>query len=156
VSFLLLPDNNDNEIQKDYIILQEFVQHSFEWRIVRIGDSYFGHQKVKVGEKASGTKGIDYISPPNELLDFVKDICLRYNFNSMAIDLFEVGKGGYLINEMQCIFGHVQAYICEHNGSPGRFLFKDDKWVFEAGLFNTNLSYDLRLGNVISLLSSTK
>jgi glutathione synthase/RimK-type ligase-like ATP-grasp enzyme len=144
-----------HELQKGFIILQEYVTHDYEWRLVRIGDSYFGHQKVKQGDKASGTKGINYICPPDKLLTFVKDICDKYNFNSMAIDLFEDGKGGYLINEMQCIFGHVQTYICEKNGKPGRFRFINESWIFEEGMFNTNLSYDLRLDNVLSLVKNT-
>ncbi|MBN1472265.1 MAG: hypothetical protein JW925_10830 [Syntrophaceae bacterium] len=144
---------NYNAIQKGFVILQEFIDHDYEWRVVRIGDSYFGHQKVKQGDKASGTKGIDYIAPPEELLDFVENICAKFNFNSMAIDLFEDGKGGYLINEMQCIFGHVQAFICEKDGKPGRFKKENGTWQFEEGMFNNNLSYDLRLENVLSLIA---
>ncbi len=140
-----------NETQKGFIILQEYVKHEFEWRVVKIGNSYFGHQKVKQGDKASGTKGIDYIEPPEKLLNFVKNICEKYGFNSMAIDLFEDGQGGYLINEMQTIFGHVQAYICEKKGVPGRFLYQDNTWIFEEGMFNINLSYNLRLENAIDL-----
>jgi len=70
----------------------------------------------------------------------------------MAVDLFEDGRGGYLVNEMQCIFGHVQDYICAQDNEPGRFILKEDSWVFEKGNFNTNLSYDLRLENLIGLL----
>lgn len=145
-----------NEIQKGFIILQQYIPHQFEWRVVKIGDSYFGHQKIKQGDKASGTKGINYIVPPPSLLDLVKNICDRYGFKSMAIDLFEDGEGGYLINEMQCIFGHVQSFICEKDGQPGRFVEKDQQWHFEPGMFNTNLSYDLRLGNVIKILGDRK
>ncbi|MBD3316396.1 MAG: hypothetical protein GF344_11470 [Chitinivibrionales bacterium] len=139
------------ELQKGYVILQDYVEHSHEWRIVRIGKSYFGHQKTKCGDKASGTKGINYVLPPAHLLDFVAEICLANNFNSMAIDLFEDGKGGYLINELQCIFGHVQEYICEKNGTPGRLVRESCGWRFEEGLFNSNLSYDLRLENALAL-----
>ena len=123
-----------NELQKGFVVFQEYIEHDFEWRVVKIGNSFFGHQKVKQGDKASGTKGIDYIAPPPELLDFVNNICVKYKFNSMAIDLFEDKKRGYLINEMQCIFGHVQPYICEKDGNPGRFLLKDGKWEFEEGM----------------------
>ncbi|MCC5918094.1 MAG: hypothetical protein JJU02_12300 [Cryomorphaceae bacterium] len=143
-----------SEKQKGFVILQDYVDHSFEWRIVKIGDSYFGHQKLKMGDKASGTKGINFTPPSANLLDFVKKVCDDNNFNSMAVDLFEDGKGGYLINEMQCIFGHVQEYICEVNGRPGRFVYNAGRWDFEEGLFNSNLSYDLRIKNVLSLLKS--
>lgn len=140
------------EIQKNFVILQEYIPHDYEWRIVKIGESYFGHQKVKQGDKASGTKGINYIIPPPILLTFVKDLCDEFGFNTMAVDLFEDGQGGYLINELQCVFGHVQAYICENEGVPGRFVNSDGLWKFEKGFFNENLSYDLRIENALSLI----
>ena len=138
--------------QKNFVIFQKFIPHDFEWRIVRIGESYFGHKKIKTGEKASGTKGIDYEIPPDKLLNFVKEICDNYNFNSMAVDIFEDGKGGYLINEMQTAFGHVQDYICEKDRNPGRLIFENYCWIFEQGMFNANLSFNLRLKNVIDLI----
>lgn len=141
-----------NEIQKGFIILQEYIQHDFEWRIVKIGESFFAHQKIKQGDKASGTKGINYKLPSEELLNFCNQICEKHNFNSIAIDLFEDTEKGPLINEMQCIFGHVQDYICEKNNKPGRLLLINNKWVFEEGLFNNNLSYNLRLENAINIL----
>jgi len=135
---------NRLEVQKGFALIQEFVEHDFEWRVVRIGDSFFGHRKIKQGDKASGTKGIDYTPPSESLLEFVKDITDRFEFRCMAVDLFEDGDGGFLVNEMQCIFGHVQPFICQSNGEPGRFRKLSGNWVFEKGLFNNNLSYDLR------------
>lgn len=143
---------NYDATQKGFVILQEYIEHNYEWRIVKIGDSYFGHKKIKHGDKASGTKGINYDIPPVVLLDFVYDLCRKFHFNSMAVDLFEDGRGGFLVNEMQCIFGHVQNYICEKEGKPGRFVRKNDGWEFEEGFFNSNLSYDLRLMHAISLI----
>ncbi|MBI9066033.1 MAG: hypothetical protein JEZ09_01995 [Salinivirgaceae bacterium] len=143
-----------NETQNGLVIFQEYIPHEFEWRIVKIGNSYFGHKKIKQGDKASGTKGIDYAEPPVQLLNFVKNLCDLYSFNSMAVDLFEDENGEYMINELQCIFGHVQDYICEKDGSPGRFIYKDDNWLFEKGMFNSNLSYDLRLKDVFALYTS--
>lgn len=139
--------------ERDFVIFQEYVPHDYEWRIVKIGDSYFGHQKVKKGDKASGTKGIDYVDPPETLLNFVKLLCDNHGFNFMAIDLFEDVKGGYLVNELQTIFGHVQDYILEVNGKPGRYLHIGNQWVFEEGDFNTNESYDLRLQTAINLFN---
>ncbi len=139
-----------SERQKGFVIFQEYIPHAFEWRVVRIGESYFGHKKMKQGDKASGTKGVEYCPVPEKLLSHVKGICERFKFRSMAIDLFEDGKGGYLVNEMQCIFGHVQTHICELNGKPGRYLFKEGEWIFEEGLFNSNISFNLRLKDALS------
>ena len=146
-----------NDPQKDFVIFQEFIEHEYEWRIVRIGNAYFGHQKVKIGDKASGTKGIDYISPPGELLDFVKGICEKHDFFTMAVDLFDNPNGsGYLVNELQCIFGHVQEYICAKNGRQGKFEKMNNEWHFIEGLYNKNLSYDERLKQYISKYSESR
>lgn len=142
--------------QTDFLIFQEYIPHEYEWRIVKIGESYFGHQKIKTGEMASGTKGIDFVKPPSSILNFTKDLCAKHNFNSMAFDLFEDGKGGYLVNELQTIFGHVQDYILEVDGKPGRYIFKDEKWVFEEGMFNINESYDLRLQTALELVKQNR
>lgn len=144
------------DFQKHFIIFQEYTPHDYEWRVVKIGNSYFGYKKIKKGDKCSGRKGYIYDPPSYRLLDFVKQICDKYNFNSMAIDLFEDGKEGYLINEMQTNFGHVQDHICEVNGVPGRFIYDNGNWQFQSGMFNTNLSYDLRLENVLQILENSE
>jgi len=136
--------------QRGYVILQEYIPHDFEWRAVRIGDSYFAHKKIKYGDKASGSKGIDFVNPPNELLDFVKKLCDDNMFTCMAVDLFENPRGGYLVNELQTIFGHVQDYILAVDGIPGRYLYLNTKWVFEPGDFSSNESFDLRLAAAIA------
>jgi len=144
------------EVQKGFVIFQEYIKHDYEWRIIKIGESFFGHQKIKIGDKASGTKGIAYIPPPEKLLDFTRNLCEKYFFSSMAVDLFEGNNNEYIVNELQCIFGHVQQYVCEKDGKPGRFKYVDEKWIFEEGMFNANLSYDLRLENAINIIESSK
>ncbi len=143
---------NHDAVQKGFVLFQEYIEHQFEWRLVKIGDSYFGHQKVKQGDKASGTKGINYTVPSEELLNYVRYLCEKHDFNAMAIDLFEDKEKGFLVNELQCIFGHVQDYICENEGKPGRFKYLNNKWIFEEGMFNANLSYNLRLKHALSLI----
>ncbi len=140
--------------QRGYVILQEYIPHGFEWRAARIGDSYFAHKKVKHGDKASGSKGIDYVDPPHSLLNFVKELCETNSFTCMAVDLFEDSRGGYLVNELQTIFGHVQDYILAVDGTPGRYRFLNNHWVFEAGDFNSNESFDLRLEAAIAQYQS--
>jgi glutathione synthase/RimK-type ligase-like ATP-grasp enzyme len=135
--------------QKYFVLLQEYIPHDYEWRIVNIGSSYFAHKKIKRGDKASGTKGIKYDLPSHQLLDFIKNICDRYKLDNVAIDLFEHPIKGYLINEIQTVFGHIQNYICARDGIPGRLLYVDEKWIFDEGLFNENLSYDLRLISIL-------
>ncbi|MBI1780316.1 MAG: hypothetical protein HYR66_02960, partial [Sphingobacteriales bacterium] len=94
-----------SEAQKGFVLFQKYIPHDFEWRCVRIGDSFFAHKKLKVKDKASGSLLKGYETPPEELLNFIKDITDRCNFSSQAIDLFIGENGQYLVNEMQCLFG---------------------------------------------------
>lgn len=138
--------------QKGFCIFQEFIPHDYEWRVVCIGESYFAHKKVVKGEKASGSLIKGYENPPLSLLDFVRNIIVKHNFQSQAVDIFEIQKDTYLVNEMQCIFGQSDPYQMIVNGKPGRYLYIDNSWVFEEGMFNTNESYDLRIQTVINKL----
>ena len=137
------------DLQVDFVIFQEYVQHDFEWRAVRIGDSFFAHKKIKKVEKASGSLLKLYGNPPYELLDFIKEITDKYSFFSQAIDIFE-SERGYLVNEIQCIFGQSDPYQMIINGKPGRYRYLDNSWVFEEGDFARNGCYNLRVGFVMS------
>jgi len=137
--------------QKGFVVLQEFIKHDYEWRVVRIGDSYFAHKKIVSKNKASGTLIKKYETPPAELLNFVRTLTNKFSFKSVAVDLFEPDQGQYLINEIQCIFGQSDPYQMIVNGNPGRYLFKNEQWEFEKGDFNSNASYDLRLKAAIDV-----
>jgi hypothetical protein len=142
-----------SEVQKDFVIFQEFIPHDYEWRVVMIGDSYFAHKKIKVGEKASGSLVKGYDSPPSSLFDFVKGICEPRHFVSQAVDLFESPDGRYLINEMQCIFGQSDPYQMLIDGVPGRYRFLNGQWVFEAGDFNRLECFEARLKHFLDMLT---
>jgi len=137
-----------SNMQKGFVIFQEYIPHEFEWRVVRIGDSFFAHKKLKSGNKASGTLLKQYYNPPFEILNFVKKITDKYKFYSQAVDIFESDRG-YLINEMQCIFGQSDPYQMLVDGKPGRYRWINNKWVFEEGDFARNQCYDLRLEFVL-------
>jgi hypothetical protein len=132
------------DVQKDFVLFQEHIPHTFEWRVVRMGDSFFAHKKLMLGNMTSGSLLKDYGNPPLALLDFVKSITDKHKLFSQAVDVFESPKG-YLVNEMQCIFGQSDAYQMKVDDCIGRYTFQNESWKFEAGDFNTNESYDLRL-----------
>ena len=138
--------------QKGFVLFQEYIPHDYEWRIVVIGDSYFAHKKMKIKDKASGSLLKSYDNPPLKLFDFAKKIMERFGFLSQAIDVFESPEGDLVINEMQCMFGQSDPYQMLVDGKPGRYRFIGEKWRFEAGDFNTNKNYDLRLAHVLDLL----
>ena len=145
-----------SEIHKDFVIFQEYINHDFEWRVVAIGDSYFAHKKLKMGNKASGSLLKNYDNPPLYLFDFAKSIMDKFNFKSQAIDLFETNDGRLLINEMQCIFGQSDPYQMLVDETPGRYCNLNNNWVFEAGDFNRFESYDLRVKHVLQIFNKRK
>lgn len=145
--------NKDSE--SGYVLFQEYIEHNFEWRCVKIGESFFAYKKLKIGQQASGAKQFDYDAPPIELLDFTRNLCEKHDFNFMAVDMFYTGQKIY-VNELQTIFGHKSPYICKVNGKPGRYTCKNDKWLFEEGNFNTNESYDLRIETAINLFNKDR
>jgi hypothetical protein len=139
------------DVQRNFVIFQEYIPHDFEWRAVRIGDSFFVHKKLKMGEKASGSLLKNYDNPPESIFNFVREITDRFGFYSQAIDIFETNEGKFLVNEMQCIFGQSDPYQMMVNGKPGRYAYQNNLWIFEEGDFNSNESYDLRLKTALDL-----
>jgi hypothetical protein len=136
-------------LQKGFVIFQEHIPHDFEWRTVRIGDSFFAHKKLKMGDKSSGSLLKNYDNPPLDLLDFVREITDKYKMYSQAIDVFESDRG-YLVNEMQCIFGQSDPYQMLVDEKPGRYKYNQNKWIFEEGDFARNRCYNLRLEFVLN------
>ncbi|MBW1612699.1 MAG: hypothetical protein JRJ57_01720 [Deltaproteobacteria bacterium] len=138
-----------SNMQKGFVIFQEYIPHEFEWRVVRIGDSFFAHKKLKSGSKASGSLLKKYDNPPFKILDFVRKITDEYKFYSQAIDIFE-SENEYLINEVQCIFGQSDPYQMLVNGVPGRYRHLNNGWVFEDGDFARNQCYNLRVHHILN------
>lgn len=138
------------EPQKNFVIFQQYIECNHEWRCVLIGDSFFGHKKLRTwGEKISGTSAVSWDIPDERLLNFVKDVCDKGNFTSMAVDIFEDLQGNFFVNELQCYFGSKNQHQMIKDGIPGRFIKKDEGWVFQEGTFNTNNSFDLRVKYLI-------
>jgi glutathione synthase/RimK-type ligase-like ATP-grasp enzyme len=138
--------------QRWFVIFQEYIKNNFEWRVVKIGNSYFAHKKLPVGQMCSGTTKVSWDGPNQRLLDFIKNICDECGFYSQAVDIFENIEGKFFVNEMQCFFGSENPHQMVLDGKPGRYIFNNSKWTFEKGNFNANNSYDLRLDHVLSLL----
>ena len=145
-----------NENQKGFVVIQEYIEHKFEWRVVRIGNSFFAHKKIVKGDKASGSLIKSYENPPFQLLDFVKRITDKFKLYSQAIDIFEITDGQYLVNEMQCIFGQSDPYQMLVDGKPGRYRYLNDKWIFEEGDYTRNECFNLRLDFIINDFSKNK
>lgn len=137
---------------RNHVILQQFIESDHEWRIVCIGNSYFGHKKLKgSGQMFSGTSKVSWDPPDEKLLEFACNVINIGRFYSMAIDLFEDRSNDFFVNELQCFWGSKSPHQMIVDGMPGRFVKYNDRWSFQKGNFNTNNSFDLRLQHVIRL-----
>jgi glutathione synthase/RimK-type ligase-like ATP-grasp enzyme len=134
-----------------FVILQEYVPHEYEWRVVVIGESFFAHKKVVNKGKASGSLIKEYGNPNLEVLSFVRDIVSRTKINSVSMDVFETNRG-FLVNEIQVYFGQSDSFQMKVDGIEGRYRYVDNNWVFEPGDYASNQCYDLRLRHVLQML----
>lgn len=150
ISYPIMDDKQYNNI-----MFQEVINVKYEWRGVKIGDSYFAHKKVadKRGLH-SGSGRANYDTPPIRVMNFIKYVCDVGQFRSMNVDFFEDINGEFFVNELQTIFGSkIKPYQMCVEGQPGRYIFKDEKWLFEEGLFNSNNSYNLRVEDFVNTLN---
>lgn len=139
---------------QSFVILQEYIPHTYEWRAVRIGKSYFAHKKIMKNDKASGSLLKDYANPPLELMDFVKKVCTQTSLSSVSMDIFQT-HDGFLVNEIQTYFGQSDAFQMKVDGKIGRYLDTPAGWVFESGDFNGTESYDLRVEHLLEILDGS-
>jgi hypothetical protein len=109
---------------------------------------------MKKGDMASGSLVKDYTPPSPDLLDFIREVTSLRGFLSQAVDLFVAPDGSYLVNEMQCLFGQSDPYQMLVDGKPGRYVWRNENWVFEAGDFNRVESYLLRLEHFVRMLAA--
>jgi hypothetical protein len=120
--------------------------------MIRIGDSFFGYEKLKVGDFHSGSHAWHYEQPASELLDFFRDFTEKAGFTSMDADILVARDGTFLVGELQAVFGMGNPYeMCVVDGKPGRMLYDGEhgSWSFEAGNFCQNYLCNQR---VITLL----
>lgn len=150
--FGYLPVPKFGMTQKHYVIIQKFIPIKWEWRIIKIGESFFGHQKLLKGDFASGSDLVGWVDPPKELLLLIKDLCEKGNFDSMAMDVLESLNGHFYINEIQSLFGSFLPYQMKINDVPGRYILNNNDFIFEQGEFNRFGSNLLRVEDFIKKL----
>jgi len=144
--------------QYGFIMFQKKEDVVAEWRIIKIGESYFGHQKLIDDKGFHSGAGIGAIwrKPPKKLLNMCDDICKKGQFNSMACDIFETSDKKYYVNELQTTFGSYAESQMIINNKPGRYKKENDNFIFEEGIFNKFGSYLLRVEDFINQLKNEK
>jgi hypothetical protein len=125
--------------------------------MIRIGESYFGHQKLMDGTFHSGSGKVGWYNPPRALLDFIRELTDNAGYTAINVDIFETPDGRLVVNEIQSHFAakvESQMYI---DGKPGRYLYdySSREWQFEEGVFCRNGCCDLRVKVLLDQLDRT-
>lgn len=149
------------DLELDVMLFQEFVAIQHEWRLMKVGDYYFGKEKA-LGEQGfhSGTNRKCWNIPPLEVFDLARKVCQLGNFGTMSLDIFETDTGQFLVNELQTFFGSFdvqnQMYREEHGRLVGFRRYYDDTthaWREEKGEFCQNYCFNLRVLDFVKSLS---
>ncbi len=136
--------------QWGYVLFQRYVDVRLEWRLVRIGDAYFGHPKGRRGDFHSGSGAVRWDVPEERHLDLLHAVTEMGGFRSMAVDAFETRDGALLVNELQTVFGAgTSVDQMRVGGEPGRMTRSAAGWRFEAGDFARNACANLRVQDVL-------
>lgn len=138
--------------QRNYLYIQEFVKAKWEWRLIKIGNSYFGHQKLSDGKHFSGSGLVGWTSPPLELLKQTQLISELSGVRAVNVDYFETINGDFLVNEIQTIWGGQLDYQMMINGKPCRYIEHEDDFVLEEGIFHQNKGCNLRVQDFLLTL----
>lgn len=128
-------------------LFQRFLPEAQEWRLVRIGNAYFGHPKGKLGDFHSGSGLVEWTVPEARHLDLLHRITEEGRFRSMCADVFETPDGRLLVNELQTVFGaSTSVDQLRVNGVAGRMnRGLDGGWRFEPGDWARNACANARV-----------
>ncbi len=145
------------DIELDVVLFQECIKISHEWRLIKIGNNYFGHEKV-ISDRGfhSGSGSTKWTIPPLRVFDFAKFVFEKGQFSSMSLDIFEDEDGALFVNELQAVFGVIannQMYREDNNKMIGVGFYFDDKagkWGEREGEFGQDYCYRLRVEDFVS------
>ena len=148
---LTVAGHDPRDRQWGFVLLQEYVDVAKEWRLVRIGEAYFGHPKGRVGAFHSGSGHAEWDVPEPRHLEFLYRITEAGGFRSMAVDTFETTSGELLVNELQTVFGaSTSVDQMRVNGEPGRMVRDAVRgWRFEPGDYARNACANARVLDLI-------
>lgn len=139
-----------------HVLFQEYIEGGREFRIIRIGDSFFGHEKLKKNGMHSGSNLARWGPPPRDCLDMCYEISEKGNFRSMCFDVLLTQDGLFLINELHCIFGAYNPSQMYIDDRPGRYQRVGTDWVFEEGLFCRNACANLQVTAFLRMLNTAE
>ena len=155
---LLARGYDPRDRQRGYVYLQEYLPDVQEWRMVRVGDSFFGYRKEKGANGLhSASHSWSWLDPGEKLLHLLKQVTDVGGFTSMDVDVFLAPDGRMLVNELQTVFGcTTPAEQMKIDGVEGRYVPNGNGWRFEPGAFCRNHMCNLRIQYLLERLSEKR
>ena len=143
-----------NDRQWGYVYIQKYYPNVKEWRMVRIGDSFFGYRKEPgVTGLHSASNAWSWLDPPVALLDLARQVTEIGGFKSMDVDIFLTEDNQLFINECQTVFGcSTPAIQMKVDEKSARYIYENDQWQLEEGEFCDNHMCNLRIEYLINQL----
>lgn len=144
------------ERERGFVLFQQYVDGAQEYRVIQLGESWFGHEKVAGGRRGlhSGSGESAWSLPPEGVWELCWGISRQAGFRTMNYDVFVQSDGTALVNEMQVVFASYNPSQMYVEGKPGRYRRVDGEWLFEEGLFNRNGSANARVETFVDWLLS--
>ncbi len=134
--------------QWGHALFQEHINIKKEWRVARIGNSYFVREKIKVGKFHSGSGNVKWRKPNDKILNLARKITDLGNFTSMAVDIFEDFNENLFVNEMHTVFGVKEI---REDENTGKWTYDGKFWNFEQGYFSKNQFANERIKLILEL-----
>jgi glutathione synthase/RimK-type ligase-like ATP-grasp enzyme len=151
--FLKYPVMDDR--QHNYLFFQQYIPSKWEWRIIKVGDTYFGHQKLAKKGLHSGSGLVGHVEPPKELFEMVKEISTKSGIRALNVDILEGTDGKYYVNEIQTFWGGRKPYQMKINGQSCRYIDRNGIWELEYGEFHQNRGCNLRVADFLEQLTQS-
>lgn len=130
-----------------YVTVQPFLHDAHEHRVIRAGEVYFAHGKVRAagGWRYSGSGQRAWEMPGVHVLDAGAAVMERLGMTCGAVDLLEGPDGDWRVLEVQAWYEGFRAAQMDVDGVPSVARRGADGWSFEAAAPHVHRGHALRL-----------
>ena len=130
-----------------YLTLQPYLADTREHRVIRLGEAWFAHGKVRVpgGWRYSGSGTRDWELPGAHVLDAGARVMEALGMTCGAVDLLEAADGRWWVLEVQAWYEGFRAAQMDVGGEPAVARRTPDGWRFEPAAPHVHRGHALRL-----------
>lgn len=127
---------------------QEFIPNlKHDFKVLVFGNRYFVLKRAirKNDFRASGSGNFEFIEPPQEILDYAKEVALVLDNPYLSLDIAQSDSGCHLIEFQGTNFGPYTLL-----NAPYRYVSKNGEWVKERNCKSLESNYAYALNYYIN------